>query len=343
MKFRIGIDISGGDFAPREILKGAFLAKKEFNHDIILIGPRDEISKEARRERVSLKDFEVIDAPEKITMDEQAAMSIRRKKNSSIVVGAEVLKEKKIDAFVSCGNTGAVVTATTLKAGLIEGVERPGIAVLFPTLKEISMLIDVGANINPKPLHLLQHGVMASLYYSVVFDKENPTVGLLNIGEEETKGSDFVKLVHKLFAASSLNFIGNLEAKDIFSGRCDCIVCDGFVGNVALKVTEGLADMTGKFLKGALGKDFLGKIGYLFMRRSLKKFKKSIDYAEHGGAPLLGVNGVVIIGHGRSSAYPVKNAVRVAIQELKRDLIGNIKGKIDAVCKGSEIQEILDT
>ncbi|MFH1768183.1 MAG: phosphate acyltransferase PlsX [Candidatus Omnitrophota bacterium] len=341
MSYRIGLDISGGDHAPGEIFKGAFLAKRESDADIVLIGSREEIALEAEKEKINLNDFTVVDAPEKIGMDEQAAMSIRKKKNSSIVVGVNLLKERKIDAFVSCGNTGAVVSAATLKVGLIEGVERPGIAILFPTKKGVSLLIDVGANINPKPLHLLQYGVMASLYYSLVFDTDSAAVGLLNIGEEETKGPDFMKSVHKLFTASSLNFIGNLEAKHIFAGRCECIVCDGFVGNIVLKVSEGLVEMIGKFLIDAVKKDILGRLGFLLMRNSLKRFKRVVDYAEYGGAPLLGVDGVVIIGHGRSSSYAVKNAVKVALQELKRDLIGSIKGKLDEECKQSRVDEIL--
>ncbi len=340
-KYRIGIDISGGDRAPSEIFKGAVMAAREFPHDIILIGAQDEIIEEAEKEKVNLKDFQVVDAPEKIEMDDKAAMSIRRKKKSSIVIGNSLLKDKKIDAFVSCGNTGAVVSAATIMIGLIEGVERPGIAVLFPTLKGFSLVIDVGANISPKPLHLLHYGVMASLYYELVFNKSDPTTGLLNIGEEESKGSGFIKVAHKLFSASSLNFVGNIEAKHIFSGDCDCIVCDGMAGNIALKVSEGMAEMIGKFITDAAHKDFLTKIGGILIRHGMKEFERISNYAEYGGAPLLGINGVVIIGHGRSSGYAVKNAIRVAIQELSRDLIGSMKGKLNEVCKDSRVRKVL--
>ncbi|UCC94275.1 MAG: phosphate acyltransferase, partial [Candidatus Omnitrophota bacterium] len=239
------------------------------------------------------------------------------------------------------GNTGAVVCASTLTLGLIEGIERPGIALMIPTKAGVSLVIDVGANIGPKPLHLFQYGIMASVYYNLVFNEENPNVGLLNIGEEETKGPEFVKRVHKLFSASCLNFMGNIEAKDIFSGKCNCIVCDGFIGNIALKVSESCVDVMGKFLLDAIKRDFLGKIGLFLARRSLRNFRKTVDYAEYGGAPLLGVNGVVIIGHGRSSAYAVKNAVKVAIQELKRDLNVGIKRRIDEICQDSGIREVL--
>ncbi len=340
-RYKIGIDISGGDFAPSEIFKGVVLAKKEFCLDIVLIGSQGEIIKEAEKEKVDLSNFEIVDAPEKIGMNDEGAMSVRRKKQSSIVIGAKLLKERKIDAFVSCGNTGAVVSAASIMVGLIEGVERPGIAVLLPNFKGVSLVIDVGANINPKPLHLLQYGIMATLYYEVVFNKHSPTVGLLNIGEEESKGSEFIKIAHRLFSSSSLNFIGNVEAKEVFSGTCDCIVCDGLVGNIALKVSEGVAEMTAKFLIDAIKKDFLGKLGILFIKKSLNKLRRFTDYAEYGGAPLLGVNGVVIIGHGRSSRYAVKNAIKVATQELNRQLIDTIRDKLNEICQDNRVRQVL--
>jgi len=341
VRYRIGVDISGGDRAPSEIFKGAVSAAKEFPHDIVFIGSRDEIIQEARKENIDPKGLKIVDAPEKIGMEDKAAMSIRRKKKSSIVIGNKLLRNKEIDAFVSCGNTGAVVSAATLMVGLIEGVERPGIAVLFPTLKDVSLVIDAGANINPKPLHLLQYGIMASLYYEVVFNKTNPTIGLLNIGEEEGKGSDFIKVVHKLFLSAYFNFIGNVEPKHIFSGDCNCIVCDGTAGNIALKVSEGVAEMTSRLIKDAIKKDFFAKIGSILIRRAMNRFKRVVDYAEYGGAPLLGVNGVVIIGHGRSSGYAVKNAIKVAIQELSRDLIGSIKRRLNEICEDSRVREVL--
>ena len=340
-KFSIGVDISGGDFAPAQIFKGAVAAKYELSQDIVLIGSREEIVHQAKEEKVDLANFEIIDAPEKIAMGDQAAMSVRRKRNSSIVIGSKLLRDKKIDAFVSCGNTGAVTSAATLMVQLIEGAERPGIAVMVPTIKGASLLIDAGANINPKPLHLLQYGIMASLYYDVVVGKKNPTIGLLNIGEEASKGSGLMKIVHKLFVSSPLNFVGNVEAGEIFSGCCDCVICDGLAGNIVLKVSEGLAELVGKFMTKAVKKDLLAKLGILFMSRSLKKIKRKIDYAEYGGAPLLGVNGVVIIGHGRSSAYAVKNAIRVAVKELNRGLIDTIKGRLYEICQDSRVREIL--
>ncbi|MDP2924315.1 MAG: phosphate acyltransferase PlsX [Candidatus Omnitrophota bacterium] len=341
MSYKIGIDISGGDYAPAEIFKGAVLAKQEYNEDIVLIGVKEEIEAEARRNKVDLSQFSVVDAPEKIDMGESPATAVRRKKNSSITIGINFLKERKIDAFVSCGNTGAAVAASTLMLGLIEGVERPGIGILIPTQAGASLIVDVGANVEPKPTHLFQYGIMASVYYELVLNKPNPTVGLLNIGEEESKGSDFVKHVHKLFSASTLNFTGNVEAKHIFSGKCDCIVCDGFVGNVALKVTEGCAEAMGKFLFDIIMKDPLGLLGLFLIKKSLRKFKRILDYAEYGGAPLLGVNGVVIIGHGRSNALAVKNAIKAGIQELKRDINEKIKAKINEIYQNEQIKQLL--
>lgn len=331
MAYKIGLDIDGGDFAPVEIIKGANLALEEINDKIILLGNEREIKDTCNSLNIDMKKFDIVHAEEKISMDESPAYAVRRKKKSSIVMGTKMLKDKKIDAFVSCGNTGAVVCASTLNVGLIKGVERPGIAVLLPTLKGVSLLIDVGANIDPKPLHLFQYGLMASVYYSLVLGESDPTVSLLNIGEEETKGGELIRHTHRLFSYSSLNFKGNIEAKDIFYGESDCIVCDGFTGNVALKVSEGLASVIGKFLLDFVKQSFFAKIGLLLIKNSLKNFKQLTDYAEYGGAPLLGVDGVVIIGHGRSQAVAVKNALHVAIKELNRDLNDNIGRKINEI------------
>jgi glycerol-3-phosphate acyltransferase PlsX len=341
VSYKIGLDISGGDFAPSEIIKGAILARNQLHEDIVLIGVKEEIDQQLALHKFPASEFSIVHAPEKIEMAEAPATSVRRKRNSSIAIGAQLLKEKKIDAFVSCGNTGAVVCASTLKLGLIEAVERPGIGLMLPSRTGISLVIDVGANIDCKPLHLFQYGIMASVYYRAVLGKKNPTVGLLNIGEEASKGSGLIKYVHKLFSASSLNFIGNVEAKDIFSGKCDCIVCDGFIGNVALKVAEGSAETIGRFLIETMTKGFLGKIGVLLAKNNLKKFKRLMDYAEYGGAPLLGVDGIVIIGHGRSNALAVKNAVRVASNELSHDLNARIKRRVDEICQDSGVRQIL--
>lgn len=341
MKYKIGLDISGGDFAPEQVFNGALLARKEFADELVLIGVQEEIEGQIRKHNLDIKDFTIVHAPEKIGMGEPPATSVRKKKNSSIAIGMNLLREKKIDAFVSCGNTGAAVCGATLQVGLMEGVERPGIALVIPTKKGISLIIDVGANIDPKPIHLFQYGIMASVYSQMVLGKENPSIGLLNIGEEECKGPDYVRAVHKLFSATGVNFTGNLEAKDIFSGKCDCIVCDGFVGNVALKVSEGVAETMGKFLLDEIKRDFIGKIGLLLILKSLKRVKRLMDYSEYGGALLLGVDGIVIIGHGRSNAMAVKNAVKVAIQELKHNVNSEIKNSIDKTSNDPKVKQML--
>lgn len=341
MKHKIGIDISGGDYSPGEIVKGAIFAQEELKEDVVLIGVKKEIEEQLTLLKCSLSKFVIIEADERIEMNDSPLSSIRRKKNSSIVVGVNLLKEKKIDAFVSCGNTGAVVCASTLGLGLIKGVDRPGIALMIPSKQGISLVIDVGANIDCKPLNLFQYGIMASVYYNLVLNKDNPSVGLLNIGEEASKGLEVLKRTHKLFSVSPLNFIGNLEARELLSGKCDCIVCDGFVGNIALKVAEGSAETIGRALIEAMKKGFWGKIGLLLAKSNLKKFKKSIDYAEYGGAPLLGVDGIVIIGHGRSNALAVKNAIKVAVRELNRDLTLEIDRRINEICQDSGVREVL--
>jgi glycerol-3-phosphate acyltransferase PlsX len=319
----------GGDYAPRVVVEGAVAAVKEYDTEVVLVGDEPQIKKLLSASGYSGNKVFVYPAQEVIGMEESAATSVRRKKNSSINVGLNLLKEGHGDAFFSAGNTGAVVCAATLGLGLLPQVERPGIAIVTPTLKGISLIIDVGANIDAKPLHLLQYGIMGSVYFENIYNKPNPTVGLLNVGEEESKGTDFVKETYELLSKSKLNFIGNVEGKALFSGKCDCIVCDGFVGNVALKVTEGTAEAIQVFLKRHLLKaNFLGKIGILLLKKTFLQFKKELDYAEYGGAPLLGVNGLVIIGHGRSNARAIKNAIRAATEEASRQVNQKIVGAI---------------
>lgn len=316
---KIAIDAMGGDYAPKVVVQGAAEAIKNYDVDILLVGDTNQIEKEIHKIRNFPKDrIKIIQADEVIDMDESPAVSVRKKKNSSISLGVNLIKSNEADAFVSAGNTGAVVCAATLFLGLLTGIERPGIAILFPTLKGVSLVVDVGANIDPKPIHLLQYAIMAEAYYKYVLNfSGRPTVGLLNVGEEATKGTDFVKETHRLLSQSELNFIGNVEGKEIFSGNCNIIVCDGYVGNVALKVTESVAEMLNELLKRAMLNGFLGKLGTLLLIRNLKRFKNDLDYSEYGGAPLLGINGVVIIAHGRSSSKAIKNAIRAAKIEVE--------------------------
>jgi phosphate acyltransferase len=315
---KIVVDAMGGDFAPRVVVEGTLAAVKEYGAEVILVGDEAKINPLLKKAKYTGPNITIVHAPETIEMCESAALSVRRKRHSSIVIGLNLVKDGKADAFFSAGNTGAVVCAATLGLGLMPGVERPGIAIITPTLKGISLIIDVGANIDPKPTQLLQYGIMADVYCRTILNKINPSIGLLNIGEEEAKGTEFMRETHELLQKSKLNFVGNVEGRDLFSGKCDIIVCDGFVGNVALKVSESAAEAMQVFLKRHLLSNTMGKIGLLFLLPSLKRFKKELDYSEYGGAPLLGVNGVTIIGHGRSNVKAIKNAIRVAKEEIDR-------------------------
>lgn len=330
---KIVVDAMGGDYAPEVVIDGAITAVKEYCIEIILVGDQARIKTLLGRSGYKGSAISIYPAQEAIEMSESAATSVRRKRDSSIVVGLNLVRDKKADAFFSAGNTGAVVCASVLSLGLLPTVERPGIALITPTLKGIALIIDVGANIDPKPVQLLQYGIMADAYSRHILDVPNPAVGLLNVGEEITKGTEITKEAHELLSKSRINFIGNAEGKDIFSGKCDIVICDGFVGNVALKVSESVAEMMFQFFKRHILSDPLGKLGFFLLKGSFLRFKKQLDYAEYGGAPLLGVNGIVIIGHGRSNAKAIKNAIRVAKEEVERKFNDKV---IEALTKASQ-------
>jgi len=260
-----------------------------------------------------------------VAMDDAATVVIRQKKQSSISIGIGLLKKEGYGAFVSAGNTGACVAASTFVLGMIPGVDRPGIGCIFPSLKKFTFIIDVGANTAAKPEHLLQYAKMAKVYAREVLDRPEPTIGLLNIGEEECKGTDFEKEVHKLLEEKEPLFVGNVEANEVFTGKTDCIVCGGYVGNITLKVAEGLMESVGKLLKREIKKNPIAIVGALLLKSSLSEAKKSVDYSEYGGAPLLGVDGLVLIGHGRSSSKAVKNSIRSAMSQVEHNVLKKIK------------------
>ncbi|MFC1594304.1 phosphate acyltransferase PlsX [Candidatus Omnitrophota bacterium] len=314
---KIAIDAMGGDFAPRVVVSGAVSAAKEYGVEVVLVGRRNEIERELNKYKNLPDGISVEHASEVIAMNEPATSSIRKKKHSSITRATELLRDKKVDAMVSAGNTGAVVCAGTFLLKMLPDIERPGIAIIMPTLKGNSLVMDVGANIDVKPKHLLQYGLMADAYARTVLGKAHPTIGLLNIGEEQSKGTGIVKEAYTLLEQSSVNFIGNVEGKELFSGNCDCIITDGVVGNVALKVSESLAEVIMQLFKREVLNSFWGKVGMLFMINCFRRLKKNMDYSEYGGAPLLGVNGIVIIGHGRSSEKAIKNAIRATKKEVE--------------------------
>ena len=325
---KIVIDAMGGDYAPAVVVEGAIQAVKEFGINIVLVGIKDQVQKELSKYNYPSERFEIVHASEVVGMHEPATISIRGKKDCSITVGLKLLRDKSYDAYISAGNTGAVVCAATVVLGMIPGVERPAIGLVIPTLNKFSFLIDVGANTDPKPQHMIQSALMAQIYAQQVLQVDQPKVGLINIGEEAGKGSDFSKETHKLFSESLKNFIGNVEANEIYAGKCDCMICDGFVGNVVIKVSEGLMESAGSLIKREIKKSPLALLGALLMKNRLMHIKKMADYSEYGGAPLLGVNGLVMISHGRSNPKAIKNAIKAAIREIEHDVLGKL---VDAV------------
>ena len=319
----IVVDAMGGDHAPENVVAGVIEALNEYDTHITLVGIQNQVEAELQKYTYPKDRVQIIHASEVVEMHEPAITPLRKKKDSSISVGVKLLKEDGYDGFISAGNTAAVVAASTIMLGMLDGVERPAIGVAIPTLKDFSFLLDVGANAEPKPGHLVQSALMAKVYVQEVLGKSQPSIGLLNIGEEEGKGGGFAKEAYKMMEErlDSKNFIGNVEANEVYMGKGDCIVCDGFVGNVVLKVSEGLLESTGQLMKREIKKDFLAMIGAWLMKRRLMHIKKLADYSEYGGAPLLGVNGLVMIGHGRSSAKAIKNAIRNTVREVEHDIL----------------------
>jgi len=317
---KIALDAMGSDNSPSADVEGAVLAAREHDYEIILVGKEDLIKKELEKHKPIPKNISVYHAQEVIGMHEQPVLSVRRKKDSSIVVLTNLAKEKKVDAIVSAGNTGAVVCAATLKCRLLPGIERAGIGILMPTLKGASLIIDCGANVDAKPQHLLQYAIMGNTYCKYILNNPSPKIGLLNVGEEESKGTGFLKDTYALLELLGLNFIGNVEGRDIFMGDCDVIVCDGLVGNVALKVSESTAHAIGEFLKRELKSSFFGRVAGILGKKAFRELKRKLDYAEYGGAPLLGINGICIICHGASSPKAIKNAIRVAGEEIRNNV-----------------------
>ena len=317
---RIAVDGMGGDNAPREIVAGAILAAREYDCRIMLVGDQNLLQSELEKHKSVPNTISIHHAGSFVRMDESAAISIRKKKDASVSICADLMKEGVVDAVVTAGHTGAAVVACTLKNRLLEGIERPGIGILFPTLGTPTLLIDVGANIDVKPSHLYQYALMGDVYFRYILRKSRPSIGLLNIGEEDTKGTDYIKEAHDLLTKSRLHFIGNVEGRDIFNGRVDIVVCDGFVGNVVLKVSESIADVIGKLLKQKLKENPITMLGALIAKPAFDALKKEIDYAEQGGAPLLGINGTCIICHGGSNARAIKNAIRVASEFVRYEI-----------------------
>lgn len=325
---KIALDAMGGDGSPSVEVEGAILAAKEYNVEIVLVGEESLLKPEIEKHGVHSLPLSVCHASQRVEMHESPASVLRRKKDSSVFVATTLVREGKASAVVSAGHTGATMAAALFILGPVKGVERPAIATILPTLQGTAIMLDVGANVDCKPRHLFQFAIMGHVYAMKVLQKENPKIGLLSIGEEDTKGNILTKETFRHLKDSPLNFIGNVEGRDVYTGEADVIVCDGFIGNVALKISEGVAETIGKLLAREIGRSLLGKIGYLLLKPAFRSFKKTVDYAEYGGAPLLGVNGICIICHGRSSPRAIKNAIAMAIELINLQTINYLQREI---------------
>jgi phosphate acyltransferase len=329
----IAVDAMGGDHAPKSEVEGAIRAASSLDVKIVLVGQEEVLKRElSLHPSAAGLPITIHNATEIVTMDDSAAKAFRAKKDSSIRVACRLQRDGEVDGVVSAGNTGACMATAKMVQGMIRGVDRPALASAFPTLKGTPVVVvDVGANVDSSAEMLAQFAVMGEIYSRIIFRNLSPRVGLLSIGEEEHKGNDLTRTATPLLKALPINFIGNVEGRDIYSGIVDVVVCDGFIGNVALKVSEGLVDMITAMLKESLAATVTRKIGYVLSRAAYRDFRKRVDYSEYGGAPLLGVKGVTIICHGRSNGNAIKNAIRVAAEFAKSRIDERIASELDAV------------
>lgn len=329
---QIALDAMAGDHGPEELIAGALLATKQADLHVSLVGDEKLLRKHLEKiapDAEATNVIKIVHSSQVVEMSEHPVDAIRKKKDSSVMVAFDLVRQGEADAVVSAGNSGATMAAGVRRLGRLKGILRPGIASLFPTQKKPVILMDIGANVDCRPKHLLQFAVMASAF-SRVLDISNPTVGLLTIGEETGKGNILIKESYPLLKNSSLNFIGNVEGQNVFQGDVDVIVCDGFVGNVCLKISEGLVDAAMQMLKDEIIKSWPAKLGYLLARPAFKAFKKRVDYAEYGGAPLLGIDGTGIICHGKSSSHAIKNAIIGASKMVELNINQDILRSLDA-------------
>jgi len=320
----------GGDFAPHAVVSGAVQAAKEYGVGIILVGIEQTILAELKKHpHAKSLPIDIRNATEVVDMLDSPATVFRRKKDSSIRVANDLVKSGDAVAVISAGHTGAAMATSLFVLGKLEGIERPAIATFMPTMKGTCIILDVGANVDCKPNHLLQFAIMGEVYAKYLLKNPNPRVGLLSIGEEETKGNELTKEAFKLLTETSLNFIGNVEGRDVMAGKADVIVCDGFIGNVVLKLSEAVTEAVGTMIRENIGDNLIRKLGYFMMKPAFRALKRRIDYAEYGGAPLIGINGISIISHGRSSDRAIKNAVRVASELAKSQVNTHIHEDIE--------------
>jgi glycerol-3-phosphate acyltransferase PlsX len=327
----IAVDAMGGDVAPRHVVDGALAAARHFDLGVTLVGPTEIVEAQvSRHPGVDRRRVRVVDAPDAVAMTETPTAALRRKPHASIKVAAETVARGDAAALFSAGHTGATVIAAHRAFGMLPGVDRPALAVTIPTRRRPAVLLDVGASVECRPQHLLQFAIMGSVYARIGLGMASPRVGLLSIGEEESKGNELTREAHRLLKASPIGFIGNIEARDVYRGLADVIVCDGFTGNVALKISEGLVEMVEGLVREELSSTLTMREGSLLTRRAGRHLRRRVDYSEYGGAPLLGVAGVAIVGHGRSSARAVRNAVAMAYRFAADHFIERVEQEIAA-------------
>jgi glycerol-3-phosphate acyltransferase PlsX len=333
-KPRIAVDAMGGDHGPGVVISGAVAAAKaadggeDENIHLVLVGKPDIVEAELAKLETSDISYEIVAAEEVVTMDDKPSDVLRRKKNSSIHEACRLVKEGLADGVVSAGNSGATAACGMFVVGRLPGVERPALASIMPTVKGHVIIIDVGANVDSRPLHLHQFGIMAHVLAKDVLCITKPRVGLLSNGEEESKGNALTKEAYEMLSASDINFIGNIEGRDIYAGEVDVVVCDGFVGNVVLKLSESLGLTLAGMLKREIMGSFWGKVGALFAKGTLKRFRKKVDHSEYGGAPLLGLNGIVIVCHGAAGPKSISNAVKMAARFVESEAVEHLGKKL---------------
>ncbi len=327
---KIALDAMGGDFGPPNILGGAVMALKEYRHisKLFLVGDTAQIEAELKKYKCNDRRIEIVHATQVVEMGDRAVDAVRRKKDSSVSRAVDLVKNGDAEAIVSAGHTGAAVAATTIKLRMLPGVDRPGIAAVIPSETNVFVLIDAGANSDPRPEHMLDYAIMGSVYSRHVLGYDRPSVGLMSIGDEDSKGSDLTKEVFKMLKLGDLNFRGNIEGHDLFADPVEVVVCDGFVGNVILKTCESIGDAIFKWLKHELMKTTTRMAGAYLARNAFRTIKKKINYEEYGGMPLLGVNGICIIAHGASTPKAIKNALRVAAESIEQHVNPHIVEEI---------------
>src|ERR1700731_3214536 len=327
----IALDAMGSDRRPKPEIEGAIQAARHYDVHVLLVGPEPALRAELARYPAGLP-IEVVHASEIIGMDDRAVQAVRAKRDSSMRVGLRLVRDGRAAGFITAGNTGAAMATAKMVLGAIPGVARPALAAIFPTaIGTVASLLDVGANVDSKAHNLEQFAVMGEIYFRTMFGTKRPRVGLLSIGEEETKGNELTREAFQLLKKLPLNFVGNVEGRDLYNGKVDVIVADGFVGNVALKISEGVANLVRSTLKESLKATITRQVGYLLSRSAFSDFKKRIDHTEYGGAPLLGVKGVCIITHGSSNANAIKNSVRVAAEFSERHINRSIESGLAAL------------